>query len=85
MQKSDNYISVILSTGYLLINLLLPSQLNGMKTQVTKTVLEANPKYNIIFKILYLQYDVKLVTFVIDDIMSDRDIPCPCHGLKYIC
>ena len=57
----------ILSKGYLLISLLPPSKLNTILEKV-KEALQVNKKdYDLVIKRLYLYYDMKLVTFGIDD------------------
>ena len=57
----------VLSKGYLPISLLPPSKLNAILQEV-KEALEVNNKdYDLVIKRLYLYYDMKLVTFGIDD------------------
>ena len=57
----------VLSKGYLPISLLLASKLNTL-LQVVKEVLQFdNRDYDLVIKRLYLYYDMKLVTFGIDD------------------
>ena len=56
-----------LSKGYLPITLLSPSKLNIFLQKVRETVQKENKDYDILIKILYLYYDVKLVTFGIDN------------------
>ena len=57
----------ILSTGYLKSNLIPPSQLNDMITQVKEAVAATNSEYDIVLKRLHLYYNMKLVTFGIND------------------
>ena len=57
----------VLSKGYLPITLLSPSKLNIILQKVRETVQKENKDYDILIKILYLYYDMKLVTFGIDD------------------
>ena len=66
----------ILSTGYLPINLRPSFQTNDMNTQVKKAVVATNPEYDIVLKRLHLYYDIKLVTFSVND-NSDLIIPFP--------
>ena len=55
------------SKGYLPISLLLPSKLNTI-FQVVKEALQVNNRdYDLVIKRLYLYYDMKLVTFGIDN------------------
>ena len=65
----------ILSTGYLLINLIAPSLLDGIITQVKKAVFTINPEYDLVIKKLHFLYDMKLVTFGIDD-NSESIVQC---------
>ena len=57
----------VLSKGYLPITLLSPSKLNIILQKVKETIQKQNKNYNLLIKILYLYYDMKLVTFGIDD------------------
>ena len=57
----------ILSKGYLLISLLLPSKLNTILGKVKEELQITNGGYDLVIKRLYLYYDMKLVTFGIDD------------------
>ena len=58
----------ILSKGYLPISLLFPSQLNNILVEVKKKTLQVtNLDYDIVIKWLYLYYDMKVVTFGIDE------------------
>ena len=61
---------------FLPINLIPSSQLNNMIMQVKEAVIANNPEYNIVLKKLHLNYDMKLVTFGIDD-DSDLIIQLP--------
>ena len=57
----------ILSKGYLPISLLPPSKLNIILEKVREAVQINNGNYNLVIKRLYLYYDMKLVTFGIDE------------------
>ena len=57
----------ILSKGYSPISLLPPSKLNIILEKVREAVQINNKDYGFIIKRLYLYYDMKLVTFGIDD------------------
>ena len=57
----------VLYKGYLPITLLSPSKLNAILQKVRKTVQKQNKNYDLLIKGLYLYYDMKLVTFGIDD------------------
>ena len=57
----------VLSKGYLPISLLSPSKLNIILQKVKQTVQIKNKDYDLVIKRLYLYYDMKLVTFGIDD------------------
>ena len=57
--------------GYLLISLLPPSQLQEILGKVKKAIQNTNPDYDIVIKRLHLFYDMKLVTFGIDE---DRNL-----------
>ena len=56
----------ILSKGYLLITLIPPSKLEIMLQQVKTALAKTNKNYDLVLKRLYLYYDMKLVTFGID-------------------
>ena len=59
---------IILSKGYLPISLLLPSKLNIILQEVKEFKIQiTNRDYDLTIKRLYLYYDMKLVTFGIDD------------------
>ena len=57
----------ILSKGYLPISLLAPSKLNKILKEVNVALQTTNRDYDLVIKRLYLYYDMKLVTFGIDD------------------
>ena len=57
----------ILSKGYLLISLLPPSKLNTILGKLKEPLQVNNRDYDLVIKMLYLYYDMKLVTFGIDD------------------
>ena len=57
----------VLSKGYLPITLLSPLKLNIILQKVRETVRKENKDYDILIKRLNLYYDMKLVTFGIDD------------------
>ena len=57
----------VLSKGYLPISLLSPSKLNLILQKVKQAVEIKNKDYDLVIKRLYLYYEMKLVTFGIDD------------------
>ena len=57
----------VLSKGYLPITLLSPSKLNIILQKVRETVQKESKNYDLLIKRPYLFYDMKLVTFGIDD------------------
>ena len=57
----------ILPIGYLPISLLPPSKLQEILGEVKKTIQTTNSDYDIVIKRLHLYYDMKLVTFGIDE------------------
>ena len=57
----------ILSEGYLCISLIPPSKLNIILQEVKEALQVTNRDYDLIIKRLHLYYDMKLVTFGIDD------------------
>ena len=61
----------ILSKGYFPISLLLPSKLSDILGEVKKILKITNRDYHLVLKHLYLYYDMKLVTFSIDE---DRNL-----------
>ena len=56
----------ILAKGYLPISLITPLRLKEILTTVKQNLIKTNPDYDIIIKRLHLYYDMKLVTFGID-------------------
>ena len=56
----------ILSKGYLPVSLITPSKLEAILQQVQAAITKSNQDYEIVLNILYLYYDMKLVTFGID-------------------
>ena len=56
-----------MSKGYLPISLLSPSKLNLILQKVQQTVQIKNKDHELVIKRIYLYYDMKLVTFSIDD------------------
>ena len=57
----------ILSKGYLPISLLPPSKLEKILNEVRITIAKSNKDYDLVLTRLYLYYDMKLVTFGIDN------------------
>ena len=57
----------ILSKGYLPISLLSPSKLERILNEVRAAFLKTNKDYDLVLTHFYLFYDVKLVTFGIDE------------------
>ena len=57
----------ILSKDYLPISLLPPSKLKTILEKVKEALQINNREYDLVIKRLYLYYDMKLVTFGIDD------------------
>ena len=57
----------ILSKGYLPISLLPPSKLERILSEVRIALSKMNKDYDLVFTRLYLYYDMKLVTFGIDE------------------
>ena len=57
----------VLSKGYLPISLVSPSKFNIILQKVKQTVHIKNKDYDLVMRRLYLYYDMKLVTFGIDD------------------
>ena len=57
----------ILSKGYLPISLLPPSKLNTILQELKAALQTTNRDYDLVIKRVYLYYDMKLVTFGIDD------------------
>ena len=56
----------ILAKGYLPIFLITPYKLQEIINLVKETLIKSNPDYDIVIKRLHLYYDMKLVTFRID-------------------
>ena len=56
----------ILSKGYLPITLIPPSKFEAILQQVKTTLAKTNKNYDLVLNRLYLYYDMKLVTFGID-------------------
>ena len=61
----------ILAKGYLLILLITPYKLQEIINLVKETLMKSNPDYDIVIKRLHLYYNMKLVTFGID---QDRNL-----------
>ena len=57
----------VLSKGYLPISLLPPSKLEKIPREVRITIAKSNKDYDLVLTRLYLYYDMKLVTFGIDN------------------
>ena len=57
----------ILAKGYLPISLITPLNLKEIMNEVRTTVRITNPDYDLVIKRLLLYYDMKLVTFGIDN------------------
>ena len=55
------------SKDYIPFSLLLPSKLHNIMGEVKQAFQAMNPDYDIVIKQLYLYYDMKLVTFGIDE------------------
>ena len=53
----------VLSKGYLPISLLPPSKLEKILREVGIAIAKSNKDYDLVLTILYLYYDMKLVTF----------------------
>ena len=56
----------ILAKGYLPISLISPLKLKEILSTVRNTVRKTNPDYDLVIKMLYLYYYMKLVTYGID-------------------
>ena len=61
----------VLSKGYLPLSLLPPSKLQEILGKVKKAIQVTTPDYDIVIKVLHLYYDIKLVSFGIDE---DRNL-----------
>ena len=57
----------VLSKGYLPVSLLPPSRLQEILMEVKKVLQTKNKDYELVLTQLYLYYDMKLVTFGIDE------------------
>ena len=57
----------VLSKGYLPISLLSPSRLEKILSEVRIAITKSNKDYDLVLTRLYLYYDMKLVTFRIDN------------------
>ena len=57
----------VLSKGYLPISLLPPSKLEKILSEVRIVIAKSNKDYDLVLTRLYLYYDMKLVTFGIDN------------------
>ena len=57
----------VLSKGYLPISLLPPSKQEKILREVRIAIAKSNKDYNLVLTTLYLYYDMKLVTFGIDN------------------
>ena len=60
----------VLSKGYLPISLLPPSKLEKILNEVRIAIAKSNKDYDLVLTRLYLYYDMKLVTFGIDNQMN---------------
>ena len=65
--KSYSKVIRILSKGYLPISLIPPSKLEAILEQVKVALAKTNKDYDLVLTRLYLYYDMKLVTFGIDN------------------
>ena len=65
--KTYSKVIRILSKGYLPIYLLLPSNFERILNEVRKAITKSNKDYDLVLTRLYLCYDMKLVTFGIDN------------------
>ena len=64
--KTYSHAIHISSKGYLPITLIPPSKLETMLQEVMTALAKTNKNYDLVLKSLYLYYDMKLVTFGID-------------------
>ena len=69
--KTYSQTTCILSKGYLPITLIPPSKLEAILRQVKTALAKTNKNYDLVLNRLYLYYDMKLVTFGID---QDRNL-----------
>ena len=65
--KSYSKAICVLSRGYLPISLIPPSKLETILQQVKTALAITNKNYDLVLNRLYLYYDMKLVTFGIDN------------------
>ena len=74
--------SRILSKGYSPIPLLPPSKLERILDEVRMALSKTNKEYDLVLTHFYLYYDMKLVTFGIDEKQnSDFAIPSICTAI----
>ena len=57
----------VLSKGHLPVSLLPPSKLEKILNEVRITIAKSNKDYDLVLTRIYLYYDIKLVTFGIDN------------------
>ena len=77
--KQYSQVIRVLSKGYLPITLFSPSKLDVILQKVREAVQIKNRDYDLVIKRLYLYYDMKLVTFGIDDQRNlNSSIPSIC-------
>ena len=69
--KEYSQVIRILSKGYLPISLLLPSKLAKILHEIKQVLSKTNKDYGLVIKGMYKYYDMKLVTFGID---QDRNL-----------
>ena len=67
-----SYVSAIriLAKGYLPTTLITPSKLQGILTEVKRSLQHTNPDYTLVIERLHLYYDMQLVTFGINRDMN---------------
>ena len=73
----------ILTKGYLPTTLITPSKLQGILTEVKRSLQHTNPDYTLVLERLHLYYDMQLVTFGIDRDMN-LVVPFPVFIQPYI-
>ena len=56
----------ILAKGHLPTTLIAPSKLQGILTEVNRSLKHTNPDYTLVLERLHLYYDMQLVTFGIN-------------------
>ena len=76
----------VLSKGYLLISLLPPSKLEKILREVRIAITKSNKDYSLVLTRLYQYYDMKLVTFGIDNqrnliVQFPAYMACPQHEI----